>query len=216
MFIHGNIVNVPSDVISTVHCLPRPLSESQTIPIKLKRRLSYKHHYHFQNIRPKRVLDAAKYLVDTSDLFKGEGIEVQNTWLNNINSTNNEDWQEFVENPSVLNPIEEALSKEKMEDVSNNSIANTGVDSQDKIVDNNDDWCEVEERPSGVTDILLQESNLVESPDKIITFAPGERNKPLGIFLDKDSECLSFPSIFCGKRRPDNPCEINSQWSGNS
>ena len=34
--IHGNIVNVPSDVNSTVHCLPRPLSESQTIPINLK------------------------------------------------------------------------------------------------------------------------------------------------------------------------------------
>lgn len=34
--IHGNIVNVPSDVNSTVHCLPRSLSESQTIPIKLK------------------------------------------------------------------------------------------------------------------------------------------------------------------------------------
>ena len=204
MSIHGNIVNVPSDVISTVHCLPRPLSESQTIPIKLKRHLSYKHHYHFQNVRPKRVLDAAKYLVDTSDLFKGEGIEVQNIWLNDINYTNNEDWQEFVENPSVLNPIDEALSKEKMEDVSNNSIANTGVDSQDKIVDNNDDSCEVEEHPSGVTDTLLQESNLVESADKITSFAPGERNKPLGIFLDKDSEYLSFPSIFCGKRRPDN------------
>ena len=34
--IHGNIVNVPSDVNSTVHCLPRPINESQTIPIKLK------------------------------------------------------------------------------------------------------------------------------------------------------------------------------------
>ena len=70
--IHGNIVNVPSDVNSTLHCLPRPLSESQTIPLKLKRRLSSKHHYQFQNVRPKRVLDAAKYLVDTSELFKGE------------------------------------------------------------------------------------------------------------------------------------------------
>ena len=140
--IHGNIVNVPSDVNSTVHYLPRPLSESQTIPIKLKRRLSYKHHYQFQNVRPKRVLDAAKYLADTSDLFRGEGIEVQNRWLNDINSTNNEDWQEFVQNPSALNPIGEALSEDKMEDVSNNNIFNTGVDSQDKVVDNNDDWCE--------------------------------------------------------------------------
>ena len=55
--IHGNIVNVPSDVNSTVHSLPRPLSESQTIPIKLKRHLSYKHHCQFQNARPKRVLE---------------------------------------------------------------------------------------------------------------------------------------------------------------
>lgn len=54
--IHGNIVNVPSDVNLTVHCLSRSLSESQTIPIKLKRRLSYKHHYQFQNVRPQRVL----------------------------------------------------------------------------------------------------------------------------------------------------------------
>ena len=57
--------------------------------------------------------DAAKYLVDTSDLFKEEGIEVQNRWLDDINSTNNEDWREFLQNSSVLNPIDEAFSKEK-------------------------------------------------------------------------------------------------------
>lgn len=45
--IHGNIVNVASDVNSTVHCLPRLMNESQTIPIKLKRPLNYKHHYQF-------------------------------------------------------------------------------------------------------------------------------------------------------------------------
>ena len=62
-----NIVNVPGDVNSTVHCLTRPLSETQIIPIKRKRRLGYNHHYQFKNVRPKIVLDAAKYLVDTSD-----------------------------------------------------------------------------------------------------------------------------------------------------
>ena len=40
--IHGNVVNVPADVNSTVNVLPRPINESQTIPIKLKRRLGYK------------------------------------------------------------------------------------------------------------------------------------------------------------------------------
>ena len=37
-----NIVKMPSDVNSTAHCLPRLLSESQIIPIKLNRRLMVK------------------------------------------------------------------------------------------------------------------------------------------------------------------------------
>ena len=48
--IHGNVVNVPADVSSTVTTLPRPINESQTTPIKLKRRLSYKHHYQYENV----------------------------------------------------------------------------------------------------------------------------------------------------------------------
>lgn len=84
--IHGNIVNVPSYVNSTVHSLPRPISESQTIPIK-----------QFQNVRPVKVLEAARYLVNTSDLFKNEGIEVQDTWQDSITvqSSENEEWNEF-------------------------------------------------------------------------------------------------------------------------
>ena len=103
MSVH-QIVNVPSDVKSTVHCLPRLVNESQTIPIKLKRRLSYKHHYQFQNVRPKKVLNAFKYLVGTSDLFKHEGIEVQNSWLDDISlqCSGHEDWTEFVQNHVTL------------------------------------------------------------------------------------------------------------------
>lgn len=196
--IHGNIVNVPGDVNSTGHCLPRSLTKSQTIPIKLKRRLSYKHHYQFQNVRPQRVLDAAKYLVETSDLFKDEGIEVQNTFINDINRSNSEDWQEFVQNSSEkMNKI---LSKDNTEGESNNNTSN----APSEVLYDCDDWCEVEERPAGVTDTLLEQTKVAENADKIISFAPGEGNKPLGIFLDKDSEYLSFPSIFCGKRRPEN------------
>ena len=55
-----------------------------------------------------------------------------------------------------------------------------------------------------MTDTLLQEPEIAENGDNIISFAPGEGNKPLGIFMDKDLEFLSFPKIFCGKRRADN------------
>lgn len=200
--IHGNVVNVPSDVNSTVHALPRLISESQTIPIKLKRRLSYKHHYQFQNVRPKKVLEAAKYLVSTSELFKSEGIHIQDTWQNSATTQaeENEEWHEFINNNV------EKDSEKDIQDTANNYNDNLGCINSETIDNDNDDdnWCEVDERPSGVTDTLLQEPEIAENVDNIISFAPGEGNKPLGIFMDKDSEFLSFPTIFCGKRRADN------------
>ena len=146
-------------------------------PIKLKRRLSYKHHYQFQNARPKKVLDAAKYLVDSSDLFKSEGIEVQNSWLDNISSqSTNENWSEFVQNPCPLSSDWETgdiVMKEKTHSCQNN-ICSTNVDNPSSEKDDSDDWCEVDERPSGVTDTLFQEPDVVASADRIISFAPGE------------------------------------------
>ena len=50
----------------------------------------------------------------------------------------------------------------------------------------------------------MMTSDISQDADKIISFAPGEGNRPLGIFIDKDSELLSFPTIYCGKRRVDN------------
>ena len=167
--IHGNIVNVPSDVNSTVHCLPRPISESQTIPIKLKRRLGYKHHYQFQNVRPKKVLDATKYLVDTSELFKTEGIKVQNTWVDGISSqsSTHEEWSEFVENPSTCST--DVQTNEIVTNCQNN-ISTANLHNPDREKD--DGWCEVDERLSGVTDTLLQEPDITENGDRIISFAP--------------------------------------------
>ena len=99
--IHGNVVNVPADVNSTVSVLPRPINESQTIPIKLKRRLSYKHHYQFQNVKPSKVLEAARYLVQTSSIFKNEGIQVLDNYM--ADPVNNDEvWSEFVDKDSSL------------------------------------------------------------------------------------------------------------------
>ena len=53
-------------------------------------------------------------------------------------------------------------------------------------------------------DTLLQEPDITQDGGRIISFVPGEGNRPLGIFMDKDSEYLSFPIIYCGKRQADN------------
>ena len=206
--IYGNIVNVPSDVNSTVHCLPRPINESQTIPIKLKRRLGYKHSYQYENVRPRKVLDAVKYLVNTGDLFKSKGIEVQNVWPENIisQSAGHEDWSEFLK--SLKASCADLQTGQTILDYNTqycqNSSSTDDVDNVGTKRYDTDEWCEVDERPTGVTDTLLQEPDVAENADKIVSFAPREGNKPLGVFMAKDSEYLSFPTIFCGKRRAEN------------
>lgn len=75
----GNVVNVPADVNATVKQLPRMLDDTETIPVKLKRKLSYKYSVAFGKIRPNKMLEAAKWLVEQSDLFKNEGIETNNS-----------------------------------------------------------------------------------------------------------------------------------------
>ena len=200
--IHGNVVNVPANVNSTVNVLPRPVNESQTIPIKLKRRLSYKHYYQFQNIRPSKVLEAATYLVQTSELFQNEDIQVSETWLKTLNE-NVEEWSEFLAKPNdkTSSTVEEITQIDKNQNEQNTFVDKHNVNNNS---DSDDEWCEETEHPSGVMDTLLQEPDMTEHGDNIMTFAPAEGNRPLGLFIDKDSEFLSFPSIFCGKRRANN------------
>ena len=196
--IHGNVVNVPADVNSTVSVLPRPVNESQTIPIKLKRRLGYKHHYQFQNIRPTKVLEAAQYLVRNSEIFKNEGIQVMDNYISNTDN-NEDEWSEFI------SECVENTSKNLSNNLNFQSTQEVKTETSNKIDnDTDDEWCETTEQPSGVMDTLLQEPDITQDGDRIISFAPGEGNRPLGIFMDKDSEYLSFPSIYCGKRQTEN------------
>ena len=61
-------------------------------------------------------MEAAKYLVETSELFQSEHIEVQENWLNNVNTAAMiDDWQEFVN--SSTNQIDELRSSDPLEEL---------------------------------------------------------------------------------------------------
>ena len=159
-----------------------PIDEPQTIPVKFKRRLSYKYDYLLENIRPLRVLKAAQYLVENRQLFKDEGIEVDSSYL-------------------------DTCSK----DFSDGQLDNK---EGDESCDETDAWCEVEERPAGILDTLLIKPDVNQDDHDVLSFAPGEGNKPLRLSVDQNSEYLSFPTIFCGKKRADNTdCQIPLQCS---
>ena len=133
---------------------------------------------------------------------------MQNSWLDDLISqcSGNEDWIEFFQNhvtslsANLLAETDETVTMDKTQDLQD-SISTTDVDNAGSIGDDSDGWCEVDECPSGSTNTLLQEQDVGENANRVVSFVPGEGNKPLGILMDKDSEYLSFPTIFCGKTK---------------
>ena len=131
-------------------------------------------------------MEAAEYLVKTSELFKNEHIEVQENWLDNPNTRANDaltnqsnEWKEFLcnshsstDNVDIHSTLPEFTMSE--------ATQRHDICAEQLVTDCNGDdgWCEVEERTSGVTDTLLQEPDVTENNENIITFAPGEGNKP--------------------------------------
>ena len=114
-----------------------------------------------------------------------------------------DDWEEFVNSSTdqidhFSEPTEEPANN--TEQLNSKAITDSKNNNDD---DDDDGWTEADDRPSGVTDTLLQEPDMTENVE-IMSFAPGEGNGPLGIFMDKESEFLSFPTIYSGQTRADN------------
>ena len=55
--IHGPAVNVPSKVDTIYDVLPRLLSQSELVLLKLKRKVAYRGHYMYDYIRPQKEGD---------------------------------------------------------------------------------------------------------------------------------------------------------------
>ncbi|KAJ8018856.1 hypothetical protein HOLleu_42926 [Holothuria leucospilota] len=111
----GN-ANVPADVSTTERPLPRSIDETHTIPVKFKRKLSFKHSVQSHNVRPNKVVNAALWLVNNSKLYRDEGVTIDKSWRENL-SNMKQDWKEFldpVERDSYtegsLNTNEDSLS----------------------------------------------------------------------------------------------------------
>ncbi|XP_050311191.1 uncharacterized protein LOC126746839 [Anthonomus grandis grandis] len=82
-YITGQIVNVPINIDTSTKLLPRNVEETQTIQVKLKRKMNYKNDYLLETIRPAVVLKAAKYLCQ-QPLYIQEGIKQSDDWEKNI------------------------------------------------------------------------------------------------------------------------------------
>ena len=77
--IHGPAVNVPSKVDNICGLLPRLPSQSELVPLKLKRKLAYKGHYLYDYMRPDNVMAALCWLKQHNPLY--HNITINDNWV---------------------------------------------------------------------------------------------------------------------------------------
>ena len=196
----GNVINVPVDIQPTVSCLPRPMDENFTIAIQLKKKLSYKKVDFKENVRPLRVLPALHWLVNKSELYNRSGVEIDVNWFKEVTESSEETVREFLEVSNKQNKEKHRQNRTNEEDVNVSSVTkdSTAADDYDS-----DHFSEVDTNEQvGNVDTLVDDENLENKCDNVITFAPGEGQHPLSLYHDADAEYLCFPTIFCGQRRP--------------
>ena len=172
--LNGGICHLPIEIGKIVNTLPHNYSEFEAIGVKLKRRLCYKNSVFNENVRPHKIIEALKYLVNTSDLYKEHNINIDSEWLQSFNNIN-----------TTQSNKQEIRNKIKSDSNIKNSSSDEDSDSE-----------ETPNAPSINT--LLTERN-TEANSNILCIAPAEGQKP--IFTDDDTEYLCFPTIFCGKHR---------------
>ena len=67
--IHGPAVNVPSNVDTICEVLPRLPSQTEMVPLKLKRKVAYRGHYMYDFVTPQKPLDALRFLKAQNTLY---------------------------------------------------------------------------------------------------------------------------------------------------
>ncbi|GFV80557.1 ATP-dependent DNA helicase [Trichonephila clavipes] len=77
----GTIVNVPITLNQTVSTLPKNINDTATVHVKLKRRLKFKSDYMYRN--PKRVFEAASFLMKTP-LYLSQEVSLDSIGMRNL------------------------------------------------------------------------------------------------------------------------------------
>ncbi|KAK3908919.1 putative HTH-type transcriptional regulator YuaB, partial [Frankliniella fusca] len=127
----GNCVNVPIDINKTVTCLPRMDSEDDTLLVQLMRRMSDKTPYAFENVRPEKVFNAARYLVNT-DLYKQHNITLNESWLQQFHDETNNSATDLISTSNTDESTEQADEIDDLTDqqetlLTSGFVADSGV-----------------------------------------------------------------------------------------
>jgi len=172
--IKGAVVNVPIPVSNIVTSLPRAFNEAEVIQLHLKRRMEFRHDYMTETIRPLKVTDAIRHLINT-ELYLKHNVVLNQQWI----STYTSDTVPFVVSQADVELVDE-LNREFQQPF------------------HPEEDVEMEELNPGGQETLLENKHVAMQR---IIIAPGEGQRPLDMIMDADSEELAFPTIYAGIKR---------------
>lgn len=176
--VKGSVVNVPLDVAPIVTALPRQTTACHTIPVKLKKPLSFISAVYTQNVRPKTVIDALAWLMKNGPVFSQLQIVFNESWFEQYNEK--------------INESDNANCPERSTSDISDMHSNDDNDS--------DQFSEIDETDrSANVETMLCEAEYDSS--QVMSFAPGEDQTPISLYYDNNADYLAFPTIFCVHRR---------------
>ena len=145
------------------------------------------------------MLTALHWLVNNSELYKNSDIAINDSWFQEVTETAEDTVIEFLE--ATTEQTNGNYRSESQIHEQNGSVIPkdwTETDGYDS-----DHYSEIDANDHvGNVDTLVDDADIENKYNQVLTFAPGEGQHPLSLYHDKDAECLCLPSIFCGEKRP--------------
>ncbi|OBZ86630.1 hypothetical protein A0J61_05330, partial [Choanephora cucurbitarum] len=174
----GGILNVPVSVDKTISCVPRSLTDSNTIEVRLTRRLAQSNNYMAGNVRLEKIWAAAHFLSQSAAYMK-----------HNVKIRDSE--EEYNQLSTLI-----AQSHEFEQLVI--ALSELTIDS-DNIADDLENDLTWESNPGGQeTKFAGELTARIVQEDEGVRIAPAEGSSPMSLLLDKDVESLAFPTLFSG------------------
>ena len=103
--IHGPAVNIPTNLDTICKLLPRLPKDSEILPMKLKRRLSYKGHYMYDSVHPETMMTAL-YWLKANNILYGD-ININDVWTKQWEDGDPELWKAISGTEACNKPVSE-------------------------------------------------------------------------------------------------------------
>lgn len=172
--VHGPVTCVPANIVQTSNLLPLSSMEGSLLPVKLKRKLTYKGHYKYQYVDTMHIRQALKCLKQINVHYKD--VEFNEVWLNEF-------CREQDDNVIVQESDTHAEGNEASLD-----------NGEDELLHDRQQHCMFQD--TCLMPVDIGQEALDQYFDDIVNLAPAEGNNPVKLLSDFANEAKCFPVLF--------------------